>query len=107
MIPIRTFQQEHERWQSYNFGALPPESDILGMLEELGELAHAYTKHQQGNRVTENHIDNMADAIGDIFIFMMGFCTKMGFDIESIIETTWKDVQERNWVVYPKNGRTE
>ena len=104
---IRKMQEEHKVWQINNFGLLPPEDSLLGIVEEVGELAHAHTHNKQRVRTNENHASNMKDAVGDITIFLMSFCTSYGWDYQSIIEGVWKKVSDRDWVKFPGNGRTE
>lgn len=104
-MSIREIQAEHAAWSKKNFPNAEPWMPILGVIEEVGELAHAYLKRAQGIRGTqEQHTENMQDAVGDVVIFLMDFCTRHGFDLEEIIETTWEEVKQRDWEKNPENG---
>ena len=91
-------QKEQEAWAQKNFGNRKPYQPILGATEEIGELAHAYLKMEQGIRGTrEQHEAAMKDAIGDCAVFLMDFCNQMGWDYAQIIEETWNHVKKRDW----------
>jgi NTP pyrophosphatase (non-canonical NTP hydrolase) len=97
-------QIEHRQWQEYNFGKIPVHDSILGAMEELGELCHAYTKLKQGNRVNEDHVADMKDAIGDIVIFLISICNERGWNFQDIVIDVWTQVRQRDWRKYPENG---
>jgi NTP pyrophosphatase (non-canonical NTP hydrolase) len=105
MIRLNKIQKEHREWQFKNFGKVPIEESFMGMVEELGELSHAILKERQGIRVNENHEENAIDAIGDIIIYIISLCNSKDWDLETIIETTWDSVKERDWIKYPETGR--
>lgn len=91
-------QREQEEWSNRNFTDKKPYQPILGAAEEVGELAHAYLKMEQGIRGTkEEHLAAMKDAIGDCAIFLMDFCNQMGWEYEKIVRDTWDQVKKRNW----------
>lgn len=80
---IETIQREHLAWATYNFGERRPDDPHLGMIEEVGELAHAMLKRRQGIRGNaEQHDAKAKDAIGDISIYMIDFCNLTGIDVE-------------------------
>ncbi len=68
-ITLRKLQEEQKPWVIHNFGDRPSWMPLLGLMEELGELAHAHLKEAQGIRLEENHIENAKDAVADIVIF--------------------------------------
>lgn len=66
-------------WSIRNFGDQPPENPLLGVLEEIGELSHAYLKSLQGIRGTpEEHLDALRDGVGDAVVFLADFCIRAG-----------------------------
>ncbi len=71
-----------EKWVLHNFPTQEltnPTDSILGMTEEVGELAHSHLKKKQGIRGTpEGHDANMKDAVGDITVFMFGVMSAYG-----------------------------
>lgn len=98
-------KQVHE-WRKYNFPNSGDLHQFLGVVEEVGELSHAILKMAQGIR-GDKHEEEARDAVGDIMIYLMNFCSENGWDLEEIIEETWDQVQRRNWVDYPKDGKGE
>lgn len=75
---LTRLQKERGPWAAKNF----PDSvqnrqyhQRLGVLEEIGELAQAQLKEEQGIRGTaEEHQANAKDAIGDLTVFLAGVC---------------------------------
>ncbi len=77
MIDWETLIAERDEWVARNFppyeGQIPGNDSILGVMEELGELAHAHLKAKQGIRGTQAEHDAAAkDAIGDITVYLLG-----------------------------------
>ena len=105
---LRDFQKAVVEWAAYNFGNQDKEEPFLGLVEEMGELSHAFLKLRQGIRGDVNdHLDEIRDAIGDWVIFCAAFCDKMGLDLEDCISKTWGEVRGRDWKKYPENGITK
>lgn len=104
MLDIREIQFEHLVWEKKNFDEVKIHHSIYGLIEELGELAHAQLKMEQGIRIDEDHNEKAKDAVGDIIIFLISYCNKRGFDLERIIHNTWLSVKSRNWKKNPVNG---
>jgi len=105
---IAEIQAEQAAWATRNFGPKNSTDDLLGVTEEMGELAHAHLKRSQGIRHdTAEYEAKAKDAIGDIVIYLMGYCSAEGWDVEHIVKTTWDTVKHRDWKAFPKNGLTE
>ena len=86
------------QWQIKNFpGNENSWHPLLGLQEELGELSHAYLKRAQGIRVNEKHDENIKDAVGDIFIYLLDFCRREGISFEHCLDTAMDDVLVRDW----------
>lgn len=98
---LRKIQEEQAVWSLRNFGKQPSWQPLLGAVEELGELAHAHLKATQGIRKNEQHVENEIDAIGDIIIYLIAYCNSRGHDIEKIVQHTWDQVKQRDWVKNP------
>ena len=95
---LQKIQQEQDVWSKRNFENKKPYQPILGAAEEVGELAHAYLKMEQGIRGTrDEHEAKMKDAIGDTCVFLMDLCNQMGWHMDEIIEQTWNHVKQRDW----------
>lgn len=102
-------QKQHAAWEAVNFPVSSQNSmhSLVGVVEEVGELAHALLKKDQGIRGTaEEHDAEAQDAIGDIFIYMAGLCNKNGWNLQSCIHRAWIEVGKRNWVDHKKDGVT-
>lgn len=102
---LRGIQAEQVEWVAHNFGGdRPAWHPLLGVQEEVGELAHAYLKRTQGIRVNENHDAAIRDAVADIVIYLLDFCTAEGIDLQSVLAETWAQVRGRDWKQSPETG---
>ena len=97
-------QSEHKDWHKHNFSEVPFWMPVFGMIEELGELAHALLKQVQGVRTNEDHDENIKDAIGDLLIFTIGLSNSLDLDLRSVLAETWNKVRIRDWKKYPETG---
>jgi NTP pyrophosphatase (non-canonical NTP hydrolase) len=77
---------------------------LLGAMEELGELAHAQLKSEQGIRMNEDHRANKIDAIADVIIYLADYCNGQGIDLEDALRTTWNQVRQRDWTRNKETG---
>jgi len=106
MYDIDEVQKQAGEWSKRNFPDAKPYQALLGLCEEKGELCHAHLKAEQGIRGSpEQHIEAKKDAIGDIIIYLMHYCTLSGFKLSECIDMAWAEVNTRNWVDFPKTGR--
>ena len=81
-------QSEVSRWAEKNFPESPPRHQILGLVEELGELAHAHLKGEQGIRGSaEAHAAAARDAVADSFIFFMHACSSLGWASQELLRS--------------------
>jgi NTP pyrophosphatase (non-canonical NTP hydrolase) len=74
------------------------------MIEEVGELAHAHLKMEQGIRAANRA--EAQDALGDILIYMASYCNTNGYDMATCLENAWEEVSQRDWIKFPTDGRT-
>lgn len=103
-LTFKKLQQEHRRWAEHNFPHSQPYHPLLGALEELGELAHAHLKSEQGIRGTRQELrEKKIDAVADVIIFLADYCSKNNIDMQQAVESTWNEVKKRDW---QKNNRT-
>jgi NTP pyrophosphatase (non-canonical NTP hydrolase) len=101
---IAQIQSEHRSWVYHNFPDQQPHDPLLGLMEEVGELAHAHLKSTQGIRGLHNEILGHAekiDAVGDIFIYLVSYCNSNAINLETAVWETWKKVKQRDWVANP------
>jgi len=103
---LSQLQSEARRWRAHNFPGATAEQQFMGMVEEMGEIAHAVLKVQQGIRGMEAAAarDAIIDGIGDLIIFLTGFCDCFGIDLGAAVEETWDKVQQRDWIADPERG---
>lgn len=81
---------------------------LLGVQEEVGELARAHLKqHQKIRGSSEMWEQKGKDAVGDIFVFLAGYCAARGWSLQECIEMATDEVFKRDWTKFPMNGRTE
>ena len=112
MSVIRQIQKEQREWSADNFPGRGENlklgsswMPLLGIIEEVGELAHSHLKHEQGIRGSdEKHTNAAKDAVGDIVVFLLDYCSSRGWDFEDTVATVWAEVKERNWKKDPKNS---
>jgi NTP pyrophosphatase (non-canonical NTP hydrolase) len=105
---IRELQREHKLWLDYNFPKQKAHQPLLGLVEEVGELAHAHLKFEQGIREGTETLQEIlalkADAVGDIFIYLMSYCNSSHIDLEGCIRMAWAEVKRRDWIKDPQGG---
>lgn len=99
----KQLQDEQKEWSMRNFGPHPAEHPMLGMIEELGELAHAHLKGLQGIRHTPEEILEMKkDACADFMIFMADYCTCSKLNLAVLVRDGMKlnpDLSSIMWIV--------
>ena len=106
MHALNDLQKEVHEWKKRNFPRSGEIHQFLGVVEEVGELSHAVLKAQQGIR-GDNHIDEIKDAVGDIMIYLMNFCSENGWSLSDLVLKAWEEVSARDWLTYQRNGRDE
>lgn len=104
MMTLKQLQAEVKEWTEHNFPNAEKVDPVLGVAEETGELCHAILKMKQGIRISEDHVGEAIDAIGDIVIYLADVCNKYGFDLESVVYSTWAQVHHRDWLNDPEKG---
>jgi NTP pyrophosphatase (non-canonical NTP hydrolase) len=110
ILDINEVQSQVGRWAKWNFGEQEPSRPLLGVVEELGELAHAQLKGEQGIRegLEEAKIHDMkVDAIGDLLIYLLHYCCVSNLSLQSCLLKTWSHVRQRDWVRNPEDGKSE
>lgn len=98
-------QQELHEWRMKNFPHSNSDQQLMGVMEEVGELSHAHLKRIQGIRGTpEEHRLMIQDSVADIIIFLCGYCSYEDIDLEANLEATAQRVMERDWIAFPIDG---
>jgi NTP pyrophosphatase (non-canonical NTP hydrolase) len=106
-VNLAYMQKRHSEWLAHNFPNQPPYQPLLGLVEEVGELAHAQLKGEQAIREGSDKLATSLlkiDAIGDIFIYLMSYCNASDFDLEQVVITTCERVWARDWKADPVSG---
>jgi len=106
-VDLDEIQEKQFVWAKNNFGIQNPNDMIFGMMEELGELSHATLKNKQKIRGYENekkYIEERDDAIGDLVIYLMNYCSLNQIDLSKVIAKTWEQVEIRSWKNFPDNA---
>lgn len=103
---LSEFQEEHRAWREKNFPEAEPWEALVGLQEELGELAHAHLKGKYGIRGMEGLQLAMkkADSVGDIFIYLVSYCSTNDLDIGQCIASAWVEVHKRDWLKNKETG---
>lgn len=106
---LAVLQAEQKEWVNHNFPDETEHGPLLGLAEEVGELAHAHLKHEQSIRGYDDaqYMAEAVDAIGDIVIYLASYCNRNGIDLEQAVRQTWEEVSVRDWIKYPHDGRTK
>lgn len=104
-MDLREIQVAVRQWRWENFPSNTGYDSFLGMVEEIGEIGHHMLKRRQGIR-KEDHDAEIRDGCSDLIIFMMGLADAEGFDLLDVLNKTWVEVSQRDWVKYPGNGVT-
>ena len=104
MFSIKELQQEVTEWSRRNFPNNKPYHPLLGVGEEVGELMHAHLKMEQQIRVNEDHKAEQIDAVGDLFIYLLDYCSRTNINAEEAIINTWQEVKKRDWTKNKNDG---
>jgi NTP pyrophosphatase (non-canonical NTP hydrolase) len=103
--PINEIQRDIWHWKCKNFPNSNADEQFLGIVEEVGEAAHAILKQKQRIRGTwDQHEEDLRDAIGDIMIFLFNFCSENEWYLSDIIQETWDVVKKRDWEKHKGDG---
>lgn len=63
-----------------------PTAQLLKAFEEMGELASATAKQRNADA---------KDAIGDVLVCLINYCTLKGFTMEECLEQAWNEIKDR------------
>tara|TARA_Y100000310_G_C20290749_1_gene627104 strand:- start:297 stop:638 length:342 start_codon:yes stop_codon:yes gene_type:complete len=112
MINLAQLQKEIAQWREENFpDSGDAETQLIGVVEEVGALAHLILKRKQRIRNTSLLSDDKwkekaEDEVGDIIIYLMNLCTNLDIDIEFAIVATVDTVLKRDWNTWRKEHGT-
>jgi NTP pyrophosphatase (non-canonical NTP hydrolase) len=107
-LNFRDLQQQSAEWRGENFPKYTGEEQLLGVMEEVGELTHAHRCAARGIRGSaEKHRIDKEDAVGDILVYLAGYCEAEGIDMQAAVEYTWAKVRNRDWKANPETGEVD
>ncbi len=89
-------------WRRKQFEAIDPGRLLLGVMEELGELAKAHGDEARGAPP-----DLTADAVGDCVLYLAAYCIERGWDMGYIVRRTFDEIKDRDYKRWPLTGREE
>jgi NTP pyrophosphatase (non-canonical NTP hydrolase) len=122
---MNALQEEIHKWREENFpigtdtqmalgvseefGELAKEEEgilqmLLGLPKSIGKLSHGHLKQMQQIRVNEDHWAAIKDAVGDIVIYLMGYCSFRKLSLAECLLDTWMEVRERSWQKFKATG---
>lgn len=88
MIDLSQLQREIYRNKvARNFNVTDVGKEIVLMVEDLGELAHAYKNSNKQPAVTINHKEEIVDAVGDLMVLCLGLCEMLEVDAGEVLTT--------------------
>ena len=89
-------------WVKHNFPDDTPETTVLGLVEEAGELARAALKRYQGIRGTQEEWEaEIRKECGDIYLKLCHTAVMYDFDLEEAILARWAEISKRDWQADP------
>lgn len=90
-------QTEIATWSAISYPALSDGEEVLGIVEEVGELARAVNKRSQGVRGNaEKWTAEIEKELGDIFIKTADVADRLGFTWAALARKRWATVSKRN-----------
>ena len=88
MVDLHQLQREiYQNKVDRGFNVTDVGKEIVLMVEELGELAHAYKDSDKLPAVNISHKEEMVDAVGDLMVYCLGLCEMLGVDSEDVLRT--------------------
>ena len=94
-------QEEHGAWIKENFPEQPLWHSLLGICEEVGEAAHAVLKMSQAELYGQeprykdrDWMAELADAVGDIMIYLTGAFSNVWFSVAKLVVTVKTSTSE-------------
>jgi NTP pyrophosphatase (non-canonical NTP hydrolase) len=106
LLTVKELQELTAAWRDENFPDATPEDQLLMLMEETGELAHAFNKQKFGIRgFVKGEVSGAEmDSVGDILVVLAGYCSKRGISMQDAMEYAWAQVRNRDWKNNPATG---
>jgi NTP pyrophosphatase (non-canonical NTP hydrolase) len=98
-------QGEMHAWQVNNFDEAAPYEMVMGLVHEIGKLAHAELLDVQDIKGSPSvRQSRIKDAVGDAAIYLLQYCSSRRLSLATVLEDTWAAVSRRNWKRYRNTG---
>ncbi|MBN2394801.1 MAG: hypothetical protein JXR84_28985 [Anaerolineae bacterium] len=102
MIDLLALQRAiYENKINRDFNVTDVGKEIVLMVEELGELAHAYKNSNKRSAADISHKEEMVDAVGDLMVYCLGLCEMFEVNSEAVLQTIVENNRTRThtgWV---------
>lgn len=101
---LEILQGNLKKWLEHNFPETTSDMQFKGVVEEVGELARADLKTEQGIRgftAVKGRLKAM-DAVGDIVIYLINYCNMKDYSFIDCINMAWAEVSKRDWIAHPE-----
>jgi NTP pyrophosphatase (non-canonical NTP hydrolase) len=96
MADLSTLTQEVHAWQTARWPDDPPENlhwfKLAKAMEELGEVAEALIRDDPEHAAIE---------CADVVICLAALCGVLGYDLATMVESKWAEVQHRKPAAEP------
>ena len=78
---------------------------FLQLLSIIGDISHNHLKLNQGIRGSADELQvKLVISIARLIRWLKGYCLNRSIDFEDALETTWAQVEKRDWVKWKRNG---
>lgn len=91
-------QEQVAAWVAHNFPDDTPETVVLGLAEETGEVCRASLKRFQGIRGTrEEWSAEIRKECADVLLKLYHVAVVEGFDLGEALDERWAEISKRDW----------
>lgn len=97
-MDLSGLQNDMHEWRMEQFSETTAEVQLNGTMQELGELLEIETKETFGYpEFAGDNTDAKMKEVGDIVIYLAGYCSLQDMDIEECIKMASEEVLSRDW----------
>jgi NTP pyrophosphatase (non-canonical NTP hydrolase) len=100
-------QKDLEKWLMKNFPETTRDNEFKYIVEEVGELSRVDVKSHERIRGYDNEVkseEDRKDAIGDITISLINYCTMSNLKFSDCLQHALNVVLKRDWTENKKDG---
>lgn len=100
---MNLFDSAKEHADVYDTMLWPEQALVLELPKLTGQLCHHFLKSEQSIR-GYHHKDVLKRLVGWLTSALGVMCAHLEWDFLEVIDETWKEVEKRDWIKFPKNG---